>query len=301
MTKLICCNCGYALNDDWGISLENCGRCILCHCPICNHVNEIDNYDDSPILYDSNSAVVNYQSSLQRDIYPIFDSYTEKYIIELTDRENTKCVKCATSFNADWKIKRCNDYIVYYCSVCNASNIFPAPNLKTELNSYYGELIEKVDSRKGENLSMDFLVSFREAYTGCDKRLPLIRDGKLEVLLVEVPAGVDNDTCLLVRGKGGEGIEGAPSGDLFLNIIVDKDPHFYRKGNDIFVHKQINISEAERGTSIEIVTLEGTKRIKIPSGIQHGENIRLKGLGFPSVWNRGRGDFYVMIEVKVPD
>jgi curved DNA-binding protein len=155
--------------------------------------------------------------------------------------------------------------------------------------------------RKGEDFTLEMEVSFSEAYAGGDKRIAYMRGGKREELSVKVPAGVDTGARLRIHGKGGEGAGGGPPGDLYLTVKVGSDPHFNREGDDITVERQIRFTEAALGTSLDILTLEGTKRIKVPAGIQPGTKIRLRGLGFPHMGGSGRGDLYVRIGVRVPD
>jgi len=156
--------------------------------------------------------------------------------------------------------------------------------------------------RRGEDFTMELEVSFRESYAGSEKRIAFMREGKREDLSVKVPAGVDTGARLRIHGKGGEGVGGGPPGDLYLVVKVGSDPHFNREGDDIIIERQIRFTEAALGISLDVVTLEGTKRIKVPSGIQPGTRIRLKGLGFPRMGtSSGRGDFYVRIGVRVPE
>lgn len=126
-----------------------------------------------------------------------------------------------------------------------------------------------------------------------------MRDGKREELSVKVPAGVESGARLRVAGKGGQG-SGGP-GDLFLNVKVGHDPLFAREGDDLIVERQIRFTEAALGTSLDVPTLEGKKRIKVPAGIQAGTKIRLKGLGFPHLGKSGKGDLYVRVGVAVPE
>ncbi|HEX8960598.1 MAG TPA: DnaJ C-terminal domain-containing protein [Geobacteraceae bacterium] len=155
--------------------------------------------------------------------------------------------------------------------------------------------------RRGEDFTMELPISFREAFSGGEKRVAFMRDGKREELSVKVPAGVDTGARLRVHGKGGEGAGGGAPGDLYLTVKVGRDPHFEREGDDIIVERQIKFTEAALGTSLDVVTMEGTKRIKVPAGIQPGTKIRLTGLGFPRMGKSGRGDFYVRIGVRVPE
>jgi curved DNA-binding protein len=105
---------------------------------------------------------------------------------------------------------------------------------------------------------------------------------------------------LRLAGKGGVGSGGAGPGDLYLVVTVGKDPDFRREGDDLLTEQTIGFSEAALGASLEVRTLDGTKRIKVPAGIQPGTKIRLKGLGFPRLGKSSRGDLYVVIGVRVP-
>ncbi|RII28534.1 MAG: integrase [Geobacter sp.] len=154
---------------------------------------------------------------------------------------------------------------------------------------------------KGEDLSMELTVSFREAFSGCEKRVAFARGGEREELSVKIPAGVDTGARLRVQGKGGPGRGGGQAGDLYLDIKVASDPQFHREGDDIVVERLLRFSEAALGTSMEVPTLEGTKRIKVPAGIQPGTKIRLKGQGFPRMGTDVRGDLFVRINVQVPE
>jgi len=155
--------------------------------------------------------------------------------------------------------------------------------------------------QRGEDYHMDLHISFRDAATGGEKRVSFLRDGIREDLSVKIPAGIENDAKLRIQGKGAQGIDGGPPGDLFLTIKVAGDPVFTREGDDIVVERVIRFSEAALGTSLEVPTLEGSKRIKVPAGIQPGTKIRLKGFGFPRMGKSSRGDLFVRINVKVPE
>jgi len=155
--------------------------------------------------------------------------------------------------------------------------------------------------RKGEDFAMDLPVTFREAYAGCEKRVAFRRNGVREELSVKVPAGVDTGARLRVPGKGGDGAGGGQSGDLFLNVKVTPDPMFAREGDDLVVERRVKFSEAALGMTLEVPTVEGTKRVKVPAGIQPGTKIRLKGFGFPHMGGSGRGDLFVRIGISVPE
>ena len=155
-------------------------------------------------------------------------------------------------------------------------------------------------SRKGQDFEMELPVSFLDAFSGGEKRVAFSREGRSEELSVKIPAGIESGARLRLSGKGGSGIGGGPNGDLYLNIVVREDQRYRREGADIHVSQQIPFSLACLGGSLDVETLDGAKRIKVPAGIQSGTRIRLKGLGFPRGSKEGRGDFYVEVQIKVP-
>jgi curved DNA-binding protein len=156
-------------------------------------------------------------------------------------------------------------------------------------------------SRKGGDFEMELALSFQEAFSGGEKRVSYSREGRSEEVSVKIPAGIDSGARLRLTGKGGTGIGGGPNGDLYLDIVVRPDLKYSREGVDIIMPQQVPFSQACLGGSLDVATLDGTKRIKVPAGIQSGTKIRLKGLGFPNLGKSGRGDFYVLLQVSVPE
>lgn len=117
---------------------------------------------------------------------------------------------------------------------------------------------------------------------------------------VKIPAGVDNGSIISMSGEGEAGNNGGPSGDLYIYISVREDDIFKRYGNDVFLNLPITYSQAALGAEIEVPTLEGITKFKIPSGTQIGQEFKLKEKGIKDVRGRGRGDLYFKVEVKVP-
>ncbi len=155
--------------------------------------------------------------------------------------------------------------------------------------------------QKGVDLSLAVTVGFREAALGAEKLVAFRRNGQREELKVKVPAGVDNGSRIRISGRGSDGENGGPSGDLFLEVTVTNDPVFTREGGDLFVERAIRFSEACLGVSLEVPTLEEPKRIKVPAGIQPGTKIRLKGCGIKALGSNAKGDLYVKINIHVPE
>lgn len=154
--------------------------------------------------------------------------------------------------------------------------------------------------RKGEDILYELTLSLEEAASGGEKRISYRRNGKVEEVSVKIPKGIPEGKKLRLAGKGMEGKKGGPPGDLYLQISFREHPIFKREGDDLFVEREISFTEAVLGTSIEVPTLEGAKRIKVPPGTQSHTKMRLKGLGIPHLQGDGRGDEYVQVIVKVP-
>ncbi len=121
-----------------------------------------------------------------------------------------------------------------------------------------------------------------------------------ERIRVGIPPGVDNDSRVRIPGKGNAGKRGGPPGDLFLLIKMDPHPFFRRLGNNLYCEVPISFPEAALGTKLEVPTVEGTARIRVPPGTQSGQKIRLRGKGFPSLRHGAPGNQFVEIRVVTP-
>jgi molecular chaperone DnaJ len=117
---------------------------------------------------------------------------------------------------------------------------------------------------------------------------------------VNIPAGVRDGSRVRLAGKGEAGPRGGASGDLYVVTRVGESPVFSRKGENVEVEVPITIPEAIRGATIEVPTLAGTKRIRVPPGTQHGTIQRLRGEGPPKLSGRGRGDIHYRLMIDVP-
>ena len=154
--------------------------------------------------------------------------------------------------------------------------------------------------QKGEDVVYEMTISLEEAAWGGEKRINYRKNGKAEEVSVKIPRGLPSGKKLRLAGKGMEGRNGGPPGDLYLQVSIREHPVFSREGDDLIVEKEINFSEAVLGTTIEVPTLEGIKKVKVPPGTQSHTKMRLKGLGTPHFQGEGKGDEYVKVIVKVP-
>ncbi len=123
---------------------------------------------------------------------------------------------------------------------------------------------------------------------------------KLQSLSVRIPPGVDNGSRLKLRGEGEAGFSGGPSGDLYVVVHVREHAIFARQDNDVIVEVPISFPQATLGAEIEVPTLDGKVKFKVPSGTQSGKVFRLKGKGFTDLHGYGRGDELVKIVVETP-
>jgi molecular chaperone DnaJ len=117
---------------------------------------------------------------------------------------------------------------------------------------------------------------------------------------VNIPAGVRDGSRVRLAGKGEPGRRGGPPGDLYVVTRVTESKLFKRRGDNIEVEVPVTIPEAIRGATIEVPTLNGSKRIRVPPGTQHGTVQRLRGEGPPRLGGKGRGDIHYRLAIDVP-
>jgi molecular chaperone DnaJ len=121
-----------------------------------------------------------------------------------------------------------------------------------------------------------------------------------ERLRVRIPEGVADGTRVRVAGKGAEGERGGGSGDLFVRVRVSRHPFFEREGDNIHTTVPITFSEAYLGGEIEVGTIHGPVRAKVPAGTNSGRTFRLRGKGVRNTKTRAHGDHLYTVEVVVP-
>lgn len=117
---------------------------------------------------------------------------------------------------------------------------------------------------------------------------------------IHIPKGVDNGFRIRVAGEGEAGVFGGPRGDLYLFITVNDHSFFHREGEHLFCEISVSIAQAVLGGLVEINTLDGAERLKIPPGTQSESEFRIKGRGVPIINKSTRGDLYVKVKVAIP-
>jgi len=119
-------------------------------------------------------------------------------------------------------------------------------------------------------------------------------------LRVNIPAGVREGSRIRLAGKGEPGLHGADPGDLYVITRVSDSPVFKRAGDNLEVEVPLTIPEAIRGAVIEVPTLHGSKRLRVPRGTKHGTVQRIRGEGPPKLAGKGRGDIHYRFVIDVP-
>src|SRR3954453_18009869 len=117
---------------------------------------------------------------------------------------------------------------------------------------------------------------------------------------VNVPAGVKEGSRVRLAGKGEPGRRGGPAGDLYVITHGDPSPVFKAKGDNVEVEVPLTIPEAIRGAEIEVPTLHGRKKLRVPGGTKHGTVQRLRGEGPPRLGGKGPGDIHYRFVIDVP-
>lgn len=126
------------------------------------------------------------------------------------------------------------------------------------------------------------------------------RVNRSKKIKIDVPAGVNTGSRILVRGEGEDGEKGGPAGDLYVFINVKTDKVYTRKGNNLYIDIPISLTEATLGAEIEVPTLEGLEKRSIPSGTQSGTKFKIKNKGVPNLRGVGRGDLIFTVNVNIP-
>jgi DnaJ-class molecular chaperone len=150
---------------------------------------------------------------------------------------------------------------------------------------------------RGQDVHYRLPVDFLEAVNGTTRRVRLSDGSTVDVT---VPPGARDGQLLRLAGKGGAGIGGGPSGDAFIEIIVNPHPLFRRKGDDIHLELPVSLTEAVLGGRISVPTPTGAVTMSVPKGSNTGTVLRLRGKGVVRS-NGTRGDEYVELRVVLPD
>jgi curved DNA-binding protein len=156
-------------------------------------------------------------------------------------------------------------------------------------------------AERGSDVEADIMVTLEEALHGSTRQVSLRRGGsnKVETYQVKIPRGVHEGQRIRLAGQGEAGAGGGKSGDLFLRVRLARHPDFTVEGSDLIYEAKIEPWKAALGGQLEVPTLEGTVRLKIPPGTQGGQRFRIRERGLPSA-AASRGNLYVIPQIQIP-
>lgn len=181
-------------------------------------------------------------------------------------------------------------------------------------------------AQRGDSLRLPLELTFEEAVLGCTKSVRTERvetctecggNGKSaggtcrlcrgkgaikrrRTVNVTVPPGTEDGQTIALRGQGAAGRNGGPAGDLLVEVSVRPHPVFRREGQDICSDAKISFAQAVFGTEIEVPTIDGRVKYRIPPGTQSGTTFRLRGKGVPQPGGRERGNQLITVRVETP-
>jgi len=154
---------------------------------------------------------------------------------------------------------------------------------------------------KGSDLEYELSLTLEEVAAGTQKIVSFQHKGRSEKITVKIPKGMISGKKLRITGKGEPSPYGGPAGDLYIKSKVLHHPVFDVQGQDLYINRDIKLSEAILGTNISVPTLSGKElKLKIPAGTKHKTKMRLSGHGLPHMHGKNQGDLYVHIHVNMP-
>jgi curved DNA-binding protein len=152
-------------------------------------------------------------------------------------------------------------------------------------------------SRKGSDYRAEMELSLDEVFYGSTKQVNI--DG--QKVNLKIKPGTRDGQVLRMKGKGSAGSGGASSGDLLINVRIKPDPHYERRGDDLYFDQQLDVITATLGGKISIKAFDKTLSMNIPPGTDSNKVFRLKGMGMPVFESPDvRGDAYVRMILRVP-
>ena len=191
------------------------------------------------------------------------------------------------------------------CSACGGTGAKPGTERKTcPTCNGTGEITEQENTLFGSYLNRRVCPTCKgqgtiaeESCTQCGG------DGterKTVKIRVDIPAGIDDGQILTMRGEGNAGKNGGPAGDLLIQVTVLPSKLYVRRGYDLELDLDISMVQAALGETVQVPTLDGAVRYKIPEGTQPGTIFRLKGKGIKHLHTNRTGDLYVRVNVTIP-
>lgn len=191
------------------------------------------------------------------------------------------------------------------CSLCHGTRCKPGSNpTRCSQCNGTGQVRRVQQSFFGQFSSVTTCGQCQGEGSIINERCPQCRGAGRErrecTITVKIPAGIDTGAQIRLSGEGEAGIRGGPRGDLYVAVSVNEHEYFIREGDNVLYEFPINFAQAALGAEVEVPTLDGNQKLKIPAGSQTGQVFRIKGKGFPVLHSRGHGDELVVLAVVTP-
>jgi curved DNA-binding protein len=154
--------------------------------------------------------------------------------------------------------------------------------------------------QRGSDIEADILVTIEEAFHGSTRQISFRRSDspQTQTYTVKIPTGVREGQRIRLAGQGGSGAAGGGAGDLYLRVKFQKHPEYEVEGANLYREISVPAWKCVLGGEIELETLDGKAKLRVPPGTQNGRKFRLAGHGLPAVGKRG--DLYVVVSVELP-
>ncbi len=150
---------------------------------------------------------------------------------------------------------------------------------------------------KGQDFQAELHLQLRDILT--TRKQTLTVNGKN--IRLTIPAGVQHEQVIKIKGHGGEGVNGGPNGDLYIRFLIENDTDFHRNGDDLNTVVELDLYTAILGGQIVVPTLDGKVKLTVPPETQNGTKVKLKGKGLPRYKKDGEhGDLYITYQILIP-
>ena len=150
---------------------------------------------------------------------------------------------------------------------------------------------------KGRDYNAELHISLKDA-ASTHKQILEVNGKKIRIT---VPAGISDGQTIKLNGQGGPGMNGGPSGDLYITFVIADDPVCKRQGNNLYMNLELDLYTAILGGEVTVETLNGKVKLKVKPETQNGTKVRLKGKGFPIYKQDGAfGDLFVTYTIQIP-
>ncbi len=191
------------------------------------------------------------------------------------------------------------------CNTCHGSGAKPGTEAKTcshchgtgQLNTEQNTPFGKVVNRRVCHYCNGSGKIIPDKCTTCSGTGRIKKNKKINIT---IPAGIDEGQQIRVAGKGEAGVNGGPAGDLYVVVKIRDHAFFEREGDHIYCELPLTFAQAALGDEVEVPTVHGKVKLKIPAGTQSGRVFRLKGKGAPNVRGYGHGDQHIKVRIVTP-